>query len=92
MSTVRKNITSFLYQGEWTAREISQAQRIAEKEVYDHLEHIKLSEKSSFRIKPAECLGCGFRFTKRDTVKPPSRCPLCRCEHIQDPVFYCERI
>ncbi len=89
MATVRKDIVEMLCAEEWTARDISKAQHISEKEVYDHLDHIKRSLKGAFKIKPAVCLACGFRFSKRNIVKPPSRCPVCRAEHIQDPRFSC---
>jgi len=91
MSTIRKDIIDMLRQGEWAARDISKFRHLPEKEVYDHLVHIRRSLRGEFRMRPAECLACGFRFSKRDTLKPPSRCPVCRGEHIQDPVFYCEQ-
>jgi len=65
MATVRKNIIALLYEGKWTARDITKMQHITEKEVYDYLRYIQRSLKSKFRMVPAECLGCGFRFTKR---------------------------
>jgi predicted Zn-ribbon and HTH transcriptional regulator len=76
--------------GEWTAKDISQAIHLSEKEVQSHLEHIRRTLKGRFRLKPAECLACGFRFTKRKNIRSPSRCPLCKSEHIQDPIFYCK--
>jgi hypothetical protein len=91
MSTIRKDIIDMLREGEWAARDISKARHLPEKEVYDHLGHIRRSLRGEFRMRPAECLACGFRFSKRDALKPPSRCPVCRGEHIQDPVFYCEQ-
>lgn len=91
MSTVRKDIIEMLSMGKWAARDISKARHIPEKEVYDHLNHIKRSLKSTFKIKAAVCLVCGFRFSKRNVLKPPSRCPVCRAEHIQDPLFFCQR-
>ena len=90
METVRKNIIALLYEGKWPAREISKLQHITEKEVYDHLRYIQRSLKAEFKMVPAECLHCGFRFVKRDHLKAPSKCPLCKTEHIQDPVFYAE--
>jgi len=86
--TIRREIVQLLAQGEWTAGEISRAVHIPQKEVYAHLEHIMRSLRGSFRMVPAECLACGFRFSKRKSVQPPSRCPLCRSEHIQDPAYF----
>ncbi len=33
-------------------------------------------------VHPAHCLGCGFRFEKRDRSKRPGRCPRCRSNRI----------
>jgi hypothetical protein len=87
--TIRREIMRLLYQGEWTAGEISRAVRISQKEVYPHLEHIMQSLRGDFSIVPAQCLACGFIFGKRKAVRSPSRCPLCKSEHIQDPAYYC---
>jgi predicted Zn-ribbon and HTH transcriptional regulator len=77
-----------LTQGEWTAGEISRAVRIPQKEVYAHLGHIMRSLRGAFRMVPAECLACGFKFSKRKSVQSPSRCPLCKNEHIKDPAYF----
>lgn len=77
-----------LKQGEWTAGEISRAVHIPQKDVYGHLDHIIRSLKGDFRMIPAECLACGFKFSKRKSVQPPSRCPLCKDEHIKDPAYF----
>ncbi|MDX1777845.1 MAG: transcriptional regulator, partial [Thermodesulfobacteriota bacterium] len=83
--TLRKEIIALLQDGEWTAQDISQAMHISQRDVYVHLEHIQRSLRGSFIIKPAQCLACGFTFTKRTSVRSPSRCPLCKNEHIKEP-------
>lgn len=62
---------------------------VPEKAVYGHLEHIQLSRKreNDFVLTPAECKGCGFVFRKRDRLTPPGKCPVCRKEAIEDPLF-----
>lgn len=85
--TIRREIMQLLSHGEWTAGELSRAVHIPQKEVYGHLEHIMRSLKGNFGIVPAECLACGFIFHKRKSVQSPSRCPLCKSEHIKDPAF-----
>ena len=89
--TLRKEIIELLSVEELTARDISQAVHIPEKEVYVHLTHIQRTLRGAFGIKPAQCLACGFEFKKRKAVRCPSRCPLCKSEHIQEPVFYCKK-
>ena len=89
--TVRQEITALLEDSQsLTAKDISAEVRIPEKEVYGHLEHIRKSLNKTGRhlhIKPAECLKCGFIFSKRDRPKTPGRCPVCHEEHIQEPFF-----
>ena len=89
--TVRQEIIALLEENPpVTAKDISAEVRIPEKEVYGHLEHIQKSLNKDgryLRIIPAECLKCGFVFTKRDRLKTPGRCPVCHEEHIQEPLF-----
>lgn len=87
--TIRKEIIELLRTGEWTAQDISRTMRIPQKEVYVHLEHVHRSLKSNFGITPPECLACGFTFSKRSAIRSPSRCPLCKSEHIREPHFFC---
>ena len=78
---------------EMGAREISSAVSIGEKEVYTHLSHIAHSVKHQGKtliIKPAECLGCGYIFKKRKRFTSPSRCPICKSEHIENPMYRIE--
>jgi predicted Zn-ribbon and HTH transcriptional regulator len=76
----------FLGAGPRSAREISQALHVTEKEVYDHLEHIRRSGRH-LAVTPAVCRGCGYVFSKRDRLTPPGKCPLCRHEAIAEPLF-----
>ena len=89
--TVRQEIIALLEENPpVTAKNISAEVRIPEKEVYGHLEHIHKSLNKDGRhlhIIPAECLKCGFIFTKRDRPKTPGSCPVCHAEHIQEPLF-----
>jgi predicted Zn-ribbon and HTH transcriptional regulator len=88
--TTRRQIRTLLEEGPHTAREISSAVHRPEKEVENHLEHLRKSLHSEGRRLvqvPAECRGCGFVFRKRDRLKAPSRCPVCKGEAISDPSF-----
>lgn len=88
--TVRHRIIALLEGGTLSAREISSEARVSEKEVYDHLEHIRKTRRSGesrLVVTPAECGHCGFVFTKRDRVTKPGRCPACRGESIREPLF-----
>jgi transcriptional regulator len=90
MKTIREEMILLLANKEMDAREISSAVGIGEKEVYAHLFHIARSVKRQRKkliIKPAECFGCGYVFEKRKRFTCPSRCPICKSEHIRNPMY-----
>jgi predicted Zn-ribbon and HTH transcriptional regulator len=88
--TTRRQIRTLLEAGSHTAKEISSSIHRPEKEVESHLEHLRKSLRREGRPLgqiPAECRDCGFVFRKRDRLKAPSRCPVCKGEAISDPSF-----
>jgi transcriptional regulator len=88
--TVRQAVITLLSEGERSAKEISMAVGIAEKDVYTHLEHIRRSLQTtggSLQVTPARCRTCHFVFAKRERLTPPGKCPVCRKEAIADPLF-----
>ena len=88
--TVRREIIAVLEQGERSAKEVSSEVGISEKEVYSHLDHIRKTMNTTGRrlaITPAECKKCGFVFSKRERLKKPGKCPVCRGESIHEPLF-----
>jgi predicted Zn-ribbon and HTH transcriptional regulator len=88
--TVRQTIISLLRDRERTAKELSGEVRVSEKEVYEHLGHIQISLNTggeTLHVTPAECRKCGFVFKKREKLKKPGRCPECRGESIEEPLF-----
>jgi hypothetical protein len=89
MGTMRQIIVALLKDQEMTARDLSQAVGIREKEVIDHLAHIARSANlgGRFTVQPATCRTCGFAFKKRDRLTPPGKCFLCRSESITPPRF-----
>ena len=92
--TIRHEIISALTERTLSAREISAKVGIAEKEVVDHLEHIRIALRNSrtrLMIITAECKKCGFRFKKRERLTKPGKCPICRYKHIQEPRFSIRR-
>jgi predicted Zn-ribbon and HTH transcriptional regulator len=78
-----------LLAGEYSARDISQALSIKEKEVYEHQPHVERSFGNGLSIisKPARCLDCGFVFRKRTRFTAPGKCPVCRSESISPPQY-----
>ena len=88
--TVRHALIVLLSGQTLSAKDISSEIRIAEKEVYGHLEHIRRSIHTTggiLEVTPAECRNCGFVFVKRDRLTPPGKCPVCRSETILEPLF-----
>ena len=84
--SVRQQIMALLREEEMNAMEISQAVSVGEKEVAFHLEHIirtldKKGEK--LIVDPYTCLGCGYSFKDRKSLKRPGRCPRCKGSHIR---------
>ena len=90
MGTIRRQIINLLSEKEMTARDLSQALRIREKEVYEHLPHAERSVKNSKKkltIHPAACLKCGYVFKDRRRFTTPGRCPRCKSERIEHPIY-----
>lgn len=89
--TLRQLITALLDQKEMTARELSQAVGIREREVYDHLSHIARSVaakgKRRLTILPFRCLSCGYLFEERKRFTRPSRCPRCKRTRLEIPIY-----
>jgi len=88
--TIRQKIMSLLDGRTLSARDISIDVGVSEKEVYEHLEHIQRTinkRERNFIVTPAVCKKCGFVFRKRDRLHKPGKCPVCRNEVIQEPLF-----
>jgi predicted Zn-ribbon and HTH transcriptional regulator len=92
--TVRKDIIAILEKRYLSVKEISAEIRISENDVLEHLQHIRRTHKRAhdLMITPAECKKCGFVFRKREKLRKPGRCPLCRNEAIQEPLFSIQKI
>lgn len=88
--TLRRAIITALESGPLTARDLSAEVHIPEKEVYDHLEHLRRTLTVQGRrliVAPSECKKCGFVFEKRERLTRPGKCPVCRGESISAPRY-----
>jgi transcriptional regulator len=92
MITIRQAMKALLQEEALSGLELSQRLSVPEKEVYEHLQHLARAPGHGWRfhIVPAVCRTCGFTFTKRDRLTPPSRCPVCRQQSIKRPRFALE--
>lgn len=88
--TIRSALLAALEEGPATARDLSGAVGIREKDVGAHLEHLSKSlwrEGRRVAITPASCIACGFVFKDRTRFEKPGSCPQCRSTRIDPPVF-----
>ncbi len=88
--TVRAALKAALEEGPATAKDLSGAVGIREKDVAGHLEHLAKSlarEARALVVEPACCLACGFVFRERTRFERPGSCPECRQTRIDPPVF-----
>lgn len=89
-ATVRQRIVQLLQRNALTARELSQALHISEKDLYQQLPHLQrsLAARGQQLVADAcECLACGHRFEGRRRFPPPSRCPRCHAERLRRPSY-----
>jgi len=90
VQTVRRKMIDLLKESEMTARDLSQALGIREREVYDHLGHIArtvAAQGGRLTVPPFLCLACGWVFEERRRFTRPSRCPRCKKSHLETPVY-----
>jgi len=76
-----------------TVRALSQAAGLSEREVLNHLQHLQKTLKAQNRrllITPARCIDCHFVFQKRERLRRPGKCPVCRSTHLSEPNFSLE--
>lgn len=88
--TVRRDLIGLMKGRQCSAKELSGMARIPEKEVYEHLDHIQKSlhkDGQTLTVTPAQCRRCGFIFQKREKLRKPGRCPVCKNESIEEPLF-----
>jgi predicted Zn-ribbon and HTH transcriptional regulator len=90
MQTIRQQMIILLSSEQHSAQGLSMALKIREKEVCDHLSHIRhslASQKRELKVKPAQCLECRYVFDDRARLTKPGRCPRCKGTHIEDPRY-----
>ncbi|PIZ53714.1 transcriptional regulator [Candidatus Woesearchaeota archaeon CG_4_10_14_0_2_um_filter_57_5] len=90
MLSRRQHIAERLQQGALSAQQLSYELTLDLREVLDDLRHIARSVKSEGKtllMHPACCKKCGYVFKERSRVKSPTKCPCCRSEWIQQPLF-----
>jgi predicted Zn-ribbon and HTH transcriptional regulator len=88
--TVRQALVEALRAGPATARDLSKAVGISERDVAGHLVHLAKSLRSrgeKLLTLPARCLDCGFSYSRRERPARPSHCAACRGTRLTLPEF-----
>lgn len=88
--TIRQKMATLLNDRDMSARDLSQAIGIREREVYDHLPHVARSasaQKRKLVVLPFCCMSCGYVFEERRRFTRPGRCPRCKKTHVETPIF-----
>lgn len=85
MPTRREQMIQYLEGSEYTVKDLAALIRSNTRDTIDDLNHIKRSVGKRLNIRSAECTSCHFKFTKRERVNTPSRCPQCRSERVVGP-------
>ncbi len=91
--THRQQIIECLETEKMNAMDLSKEIRLSEKEIYQHLEHIVQTVKSSkkkFKMEPCECRLCNYVFDGRKRLTKPGRCPNCKQGSIENAIFWIE--
>lgn len=91
--TRRQEIIEILSNTHHTVKELAERYQTNNKDIEQDLESIQKTLKrigKKLVIKPSVCINCDFKFTTRDKIRSPSKCPKCRSESIQKQVFSVE--
>lgn len=88
--TRREEITELLKQRPYTPKELAEHFGVTMAEVIEDLEHVRRSTQHPylFKFHPPKCMHCGFLFKERARMKPPSKCPKCRHEAIEEGRYF----
>lgn len=88
--TIRKYIMALLEEYTLSAREIARYLKIPEKDVPNHIEHIKktmMRSEKQLVVESARCEQCDFVFKKRERLTTPGKCPICKGRLIKPILF-----
>jgi len=87
--TTRQEIADYISKKEASAKELSKALSMQEKDVYYDLEHVAKKYGRMFKVILPECRKCGFVFSKK--IGKPSKCPQCQSTWITEPEYYIKK-
>lgn len=88
--TIRQRIERALREKPHTAKDLSKAVGVSERDVPHHLEHLAKSLRSregSVQMEPVRCLDCDYVFEDRRRFTRPGRCPECHGRRLTLPRY-----
>ena len=91
-ATTRERIAEYLRGQTAAAGTLANEFDITTDDAFEHVEHVAQSLEGSdeqLLVAPPECRDCGFAGFD-DRANRPSRCPECRSEAIEEPLFRIE--
>jgi len=91
--TRREEVFEILKNDKKSAQGLANLFKVEMTEILEDLQHLAKSVKPDFELRmiPASCKKCEFVFKERDKAKAPTKCPRCRSEWIQAPLFFMEK-
>lgn len=89
--TRRQEIIDWLSKTPTSLQNIANFYKTDLKDILEDVEHIRESIKpKKLKMVPPYCKKCGFVFKERNRIKTPSKCPKCKSEWIEAPLFRIE--
>jgi hypothetical protein len=90
--TVRQQLRGLLLREPLAYETLRALLGLTVRQLEDDLRHVERSARAAgerLHVEPARCRACEYRFRDREKrhFHPPARCPHCRSERIDDPVF-----
>ncbi|MGH0036877.1 MAG: transcriptional regulator [Myxococcota bacterium] len=90
--TVRRRLARWLAERDCDFEELRSALALSASRLESELRHVQRSARGAggrLHVEPPRCRACGFAFPGRESrhLHPPGRCPRCRSQRIDPPVF-----
>jgi len=94
--TVRQQIRGLLLREPLDYHTLRALLGLTVRQLEDELRHVERTARAHGErlvVEPPTCRACGFAFRDRAAkhFHPPARCPQCRSERIDDPIFRIDR-
>ena len=94
--TVRQQLRGLLLREALSYDTLRALLGLSVRQLEEELRHVERSTRAigeRLVVEPARCRACDYSFRDRSArhFHPPARCPQCRSERIEDPVFRIEQ-